>query len=189
MLDGAGRQADVLLLDLNLRGHLVVDRVAELSTAGRRVVVFSQHTDADIVLAVLEAGACEFVAKDEAADHCVAAILAAAADLPYVTPSAAGAMAADTQEGRPKLSGQERAALLFWFQGMSKESVAKRMSIAETTVRQYIARARAKYAATGRKAATKTALLARAIEDGLIRLDEIGEYQSFGARPHRRDAE
>jgi len=188
VLDGPGRQADVLLLDLNLKGQLVIDRVAELSTTGRRVVVFSQHADPDTVLAVLEAGACEFVAKDEAADHCVAAIIAAAADLPYVTPSVAGAMAADTTDGRPKLSARERTALLWWFQGMSKESVAQRMGIAETTVRQYIARARAKYATTGREAATKTALLARAIEDGLIRLDEVGDYHSFGADPRPRNS-
>jgi len=56
------------------------------------------------------------------------------------------------------------------------------MSISENTVRQYISRARAKYAATGRTAPSKDALLARAIEDGLIKPDEISPYQSF-ARP------
>ena len=56
------------------------------------------------------------------------------------------------------------------------------MSISENTVRQYISRARAKYAATGRTAPSKDALLARAIEDGVIKPGEIVPYQSF-ARP------
>jgi len=86
--------------------------------------------------------------------------------------------------GRPGALGLiyrnlERQALLLWFQGMSKASVGRRMSISENTVRQYISRARAKYAATGRTAPSKDALLARAIEDGVIKPGEIMPYQSF----------
>jgi two-component system, NarL family, nitrate/nitrite response regulator NarL len=62
---------------------------------------------------------------------------------------------------------------------MSKASVGRRMSISENTVRQYISRARAKYAATGRIAPSKDALLARAIEDGVIKPGEIVPYRSF----------
>jgi len=53
------------------------------------------------------------------------------------------------------------------------------MAISENTVRQYISRARAKYAATGRPAPSKDALLARAIEDGVIKPGEITPYRSF----------
>jgi two-component system nitrate/nitrite response regulator NarL len=189
VLDGPGGTADVLVLDLNLNGRLVVDRVGELCAVGHRVVVFSQHAEPEIVLAVLEAGASDFVAKDEGPDHCVAAIVSAATNLPYVTPSVAGAMTVDTDPNRPKLSEKERLALLWWFQGMSKASVAQRMGIAESTVRQYIGRARAKYAMVGREAVTKTALLARAIEDGLIRPDEVSGYRSFGFDPRARSNE
>jgi DNA-binding CsgD family transcriptional regulator len=88
-------------------------------------------------------------------------------------------MLADQRPARPALSEQEQQALLLWFQGMSKASVGRRMSISENTVRQYISRARAKYAATGRTAPSKDALLARAIEDGVLRPAEITPYQSF----------
>ena len=175
---GSGRDADVLLLDLNLHGRMVIDGVTRLAEAGRRVVVYSEHADDDTVLAVLERGAFAFLAKREAREHCVATILAAAADRPYVPPQAAGTMAADDRPGRPALSEQERTALLLWFQSMSKSAVAVRMGIAETTVRQYIQRARIKYANAGRPAATRTQLLARAIQDGLIRADEVTEYSS-----------
>jgi len=91
-------------------------------------------------------------------------------------------MLADTRPGRPALSAQERQALLLWFQGMSKASVGRRMAITENTVRQYIDRARMKYAATGRPAPTKDALLARAIEDGLVHPSEVAVYTSWAFR-------
>ena len=92
-------------------------------------------------------------------------------------------MLADQRPAQPALSEQERQALLLWFQGMSKASVGRRMSISENTVRQYISRARAKYAATGRTAPSKDALLARAIEDGVIKPGEITPLRVI--RPRR----
>jgi DNA-binding CsgD family transcriptional regulator len=78
----------------------------------------------------------------------------------------------------PQLSGREREALLLWFQGMDMASVARRMDITEHTVKQYIDRARVKYARVGRPVPSRFALLARAIEDGLIRPEEVGDYNS-----------
>ena len=170
-------ELDVALVDLNLNGVLITDRIVELC-AGRRVVVYSQYADPETVLTVLDAGACDFIAKNEGREHCVQTIIAAAADRPYVTPSLAGAMVADTRPNRPRLSDQEHNVLLLWFQSTSKESVALRLGIGEGTVRQYIDRARVKYARAGRPARTKAALLARAIEDGIIAPHEIGDYGS-----------
>ncbi|MBN6034196.1 response regulator transcription factor [Amycolatopsis sp. 195334CR] len=181
VLAGPGGTADVLLVDLNLRGTLIVDRIAALTGAGHRVVVFSAHSETENVLAVLDAGA-EFLEKDESREHCVETIVAAAAGRPYVTPSTAGAMIADTRPLRPTLSKQQLTALRYWFQGMSKASVGMRMGISEATVKLYIDRARAKYDNVGRRASTKDTLLARTIQDGLIRPDEIGEYQSRANR-------
>jgi two-component system nitrate/nitrite response regulator NarL len=182
-LTGAGETADVLLLDLNLHGRMAIDEVARLTALGRRVVVYSEHADDATVLAVMDRGAFAFLAKKEAREHCVATILAAAGDRPYVSPQAAGTMAADDRPGSPALSEQERTALLLWFQSMSKSAVAARMGIAESTVRQYIQRARIKYANAGRPAPTRTQLLARAIQDGLIRAEEVTEYASRATEP------
>jgi DNA-binding NarL/FixJ family response regulator len=178
---GAGPlpRADVVILDLELSGELVTGQIPGLVAAGYRVVAFSGHTDPEIVMETLDNGAHAYVSKDEGSDHLVEAVLAAAADRPYVTRSQARAILADQRPARPMLSDQEQQALLLWFQGMSKASVARRMSISENTVRQYISRARAKYAATGRTAPSKDALLARAIEDGVIKPGEIAPYKSF----------
>ncbi|WP_346538574.1 response regulator transcription factor [Micromonospora sp. DPT] len=173
--------ADVVLLDLRLHGRMVIDKLAELSAAGRRVVVYSEHTDPATMLAALDAGAAAFLAKHEGREHCVATVLAAASDRPYVPPALAGAMVGDPRPDRPALSDKEREALLLWFQSMSKASVARRMRISEHTVKQYVDRARIKYTRAGRPAATKAALLARAIEDGLVRPEEIGIYRSQAA--------
>ncbi|WP_428963905.1 response regulator transcription factor [Micromonospora fluostatini] len=174
-------EADVVLLDLRLHGRMVIDKLAELSAAGRRVVVYSEHSDPATMLAVLDAGAVAFLAKHEGREHCVATVLAAASDRPYVSPTLAGAMVGDPRPDRPALSDKEREALLLWFQSMSKASVARRMQISEHTVKQYVDRARIKYTRAGRPAATKAALLARAIEDGLVRPEEIGNYRSYAA--------
>jgi DNA-binding NarL/FixJ family response regulator len=178
--------ADVLILDLELSGELVTEQIPALVAAGYRVVAFSGHSDPVIVMETLDNGAYAYVSKEEGRDHLVEAVLAAAADRPYVTRSQARAMLADQRAARPALSQQERQALLLWFQGMSKASVGRRMAVSENTVRQYISRARAKYAATGRTAPSKDALLARAIEDGVIKPGEITPYQSYArAIPHQ----
>ena len=176
---GTRPSADVVILDLELSGVLVTTQISGLVDAGYRVVAFSGHSDPAIVMETLDHGAHAYVSKEEGRDHLVEAVLAAAADRPYVTRSQARAMLADQRPARPALSEQERQALLLWFQGMSKASVGRRMSISENTVRQYITRARAKYAATGRMAPSKEALLARAIEDGVIQPGDIMTYKSF----------
>src|SRR5579871_3157847 len=178
-----GPPADVVILDLELCGELVTAQIPGLVSAGYRVVAFSGHTDPAIVMETLDNGAHAYVSKEEGSDHLVEAVLAAAADRPYMTRSQARAILADQRPARPALSEQERQALLLWFQGMSKASVGRRMAISENTVRQYISRARAKYAATGRPAPSKDALLARAIEDGVITLDEIMPYRSYARSP------
>jgi two-component system, NarL family, nitrate/nitrite response regulator NarL len=180
---GPQPSADVIILDLELSGELVITQIPGLVTAGYRVVAFSGHSDPAIVMETLDNGAHAYVSKDEGREHLVEAVLAAAADRPYVTRSQARAILADQHPARPSLSEQERQALLLWFQGMSKASVARRMAISENTVRQYVSRARAKYAATGRAAVSKDALLARAIEDGVIKPGEITPYESFARAP------
>jgi two-component system, NarL family, nitrate/nitrite response regulator NarL len=176
---------DVVLLDLELGGVLVLDRVALLSDAGHRVVVFSAHGGPSVVSAALQSGACAYLTKDEAREHCIDTLVAVATDRPYVTRSLAGGMLTD-----PRLSGREREALLLWFQGMDMAAVARRMTktdgsgeaITKDTVKQYIDRARVKYARAGRSVASRFALLARAIEDGLIRPEDVGGYRSSASQ-------
>jgi DNA-binding NarL/FixJ family response regulator len=165
-------------LDLELGGRLITGEILRLTGTGRRIVTFSGHSDPAIVMAVLDADAHAYIPKDEGRDHLVEAVLAAAGDRPYVTRSQAKAILADTQPSGPALSAQKRQALLLWFQGMSKASVGRRRSIIENTARQYINRARMKYAATGRPGPNKDVLLARASKTRSSSRGEVTMYTS-----------
>lgn len=173
--------ADVLITDLNLHGRLILDDIGRLAAVGQRIIAFSQFTEEAVVMGALNMGACEFVAKHEGRAHLLNAVREAAADRPYLTPTVAGVLAGDRNPRRPALSEQERSALLWWFQSMSKASVARRMGVSAHTVDMYIKRARVKYAQVGRAAPTKADMLARAMEDGLVSPHEITGYRSAAA--------
>ncbi|MFI6165477.1 LuxR C-terminal-related transcriptional regulator [Nocardia sp. NPDC051052] len=74
---------------------------------------------------------------------------------------------------RPELSKREVEVLVSWLRCDTKSQVCRRLFVAIGTVNTHLARVRRKYAEVGRPATTKAALLARAIQDGLITLDEI----------------
>lgn len=83
------------------------------------------------------------------------------------------AMPVDRPLPRPELAPREKEVLLVWIRTDSKDGVARQLHIAPTTVRTHLQRIRAKYAAVGRPATTKAALVARAIQDGLIDVDDL----------------
>lgn len=171
---GSGRDAEVVVFDLQLgTGAPAWRELQHLVDDGRRVVVYSQHCDTATALRCLDAGAATYLTKAEGADHLVPAVHAVAADLPYTPPSLGGAMATDRDPGRPELSDRERAVLLAWFESDSKQLVAHRLHLSVKTVETYIGRVRIKYASAGRPAGSKAALVARALQDGLLGLDEL----------------
>ena len=165
---------DVVLVDLEIKSrHVDLSAVEKVVMAGHRVVVFS-HIDADeIILKCLDLGAISYLVKTESKNHLIDAIRAACSDVPYVAPRMAGAMVNDRSLGRPNLPAREEEVLIAWFQTESKDLVAEKLHIAPSTVRTHLQRVRAKYAAVGRPATTKAALVARAIQDGIINLDDL----------------
>jgi DNA-binding NarL/FixJ family response regulator len=169
-----GRSVPVVVFDLQLGGS--VPAYADLSRlvdAGRQVVVYSMRDDTRTALTCLDIGAFTYLTKAEGQRHLIAAVQAAADCRPYVSPSLAGAMGINGRSGRPALAPRETDVLLEWFRCESKDMVAQRLGLSARTVASYIDRVRIKYANTGRPAPTKAALVARAVQDGLIRLDEL----------------
>ena len=171
---GDGASADVVILDLHLGGPApVLGDLRRLVQADRRVVVYSMRADDEIALRCLEAGALSYLTKAEGAEHLRQATVAAAAGRAYTPPSLAGALAGDRSDRRPALSARETEVLVEWFQSESKEFVAQRLGISLSTVNTHLEHIRIKYAMSGREAPTKAALVARAIQDGLVRLDDL----------------
>ena len=74
---------------------------------------------------------------------------------------------------RADLAPREKEVLLAWLLNDNKDDVARELEISTTTVRTHLQRIRDKYAAVGRPATTKAALVARAIQDGLIDVNDL----------------
>lgn len=165
---------DVVLLDLELHSRQPdFDAVERMVAAGYRVVVYSHLEHHEVILRCLDLGAASYVSKSEGRQQLVEALHAAHVDRPHVGPRMAAAFCSDTRHGRPRLSAREIDVLKAWFQTESKDLVARRLHIEPSTVNTHLQRARAKYAAAGRPATTKAALLARAIQDGLIGVEDL----------------
>ncbi|NEB99826.1 response regulator transcription factor [Streptomyces anulatus] len=171
---GDGGTADVIVLDLHLGGPTpAMGELRRLTEAGRQVVVYSMRADSAIALRCLELGALSYLTKAEGAEHLIEAAVAAASGRAYTPPALAGALAGDRSTGRPTLSARETEVLVEWFQSESKDFVGQRLGISPRTVSTHLEHIRVKYAMSGREAPTKAALLARAIQDGLVQLDDL----------------
>jgi len=169
-----GDRADVVVFDLQLTvsGPAYGD-LKRLVDAGRQVVVYSMSADQETMLTCLDIGAFTYLTKAEGEDCLVPAVRAAAANLPYTPPTLSGAFGTDDRPHRPQLSPRESQVLLEWFHCESKDMVAQKLNLTVRRVNSCLERVRIKYAKVGREAPTKAALVARAIQDGLVRADEL----------------
>lgn len=73
----------------------------------------------------------------------------------------------------PGLSSREIEVLLSWIASGSKSGVSQHLFIAPGTVNTHLSRIRNKYRDVGRPASTKAALVARALQDGLLHIDDL----------------
>ncbi|UUO02821.1 LuxR C-terminal-related transcriptional regulator [Mycolicibacterium novocastrense] len=141
----------------------------QICGAGHRVVVYACSVDDDVVSAILDAGAVSCIAKNEP-EHVLAAAIDAAHDgRPHVPPT----LRSGRRKARPQLTRREQQVLIAWFQTENKNAVAERLYIEPSTVATHLQRVRAKYAAVGRPAPTKAALVARAIQDDILSVDDL----------------
>jgi DNA-binding NarL/FixJ family response regulator len=169
LLAGPGRHAHVILLDLDLQDGTTVERnVAAIRAAGPAVLVLAASDKPLSVRDAMRAGALGYVLKSEQAEQVRAAIRTVAAGLDWISPRLAYIFATDDAPDRPALSPQEERALRLYATGMPMKSVARRMTLSEETVKQYVGRVREKYARADRAAPTKLELYHRAVEDGYL---------------------
>jgi DNA-binding NarL/FixJ family response regulator len=164
----------VVVFDLPCEGRgPELDALRQICDAGHRVIVYNCRVDDDVVSAALEAGAISCVARHEPEHVLAAAIHAAHSDRPRVVPRMAQAPRNDGRKVRPRLSRREQQVLIAWFRTENKHAVAERLYIEPSTVATHLQRIRAKYAAVGRPAPTKAALVARAIQDDILSVDDL----------------
>lgn len=136
--------ADVVLLDLRLEdGTEPAANVSALRRTGVRVIVFSVHGDRHHVRSTIRAGASGYLIKDDDAAKLAEAVrggydgqLALTAELMSII-----------NDDPPELSPQEARALYLYGTGSTLAATARRMGVTIPTVRSYLTRIRAKWAA------------------------------------------
>ena len=184
LLQGRGREADVVLLDIWLGDDTTVgDNVAAVLAAGPAVVTISTQDVTDLIVESIEAGALSYVHKSLDPSETRAAVRAAAEGQKFMTPALAFALRSDRRPARPSLSLQETESLRLYASGLRMTDVARRLGVKPSTAKGYLDRVRAKYDDAGRAARTKLDLRERALEDGILRPSPPGGPRSVRRMP------
>jgi DNA-binding NarL/FixJ family response regulator len=160
---------DVVVLDLSLAdGSIVEDNVQRIIKAGPQVVIYSIADKQSLIRAALRAGAATLVPKASSMNDLISAIRLVADGVYVNTIQTTAAIDGDQDFKNANLSPREREVLSLYASGLPLKQVANALDIKLSTAKEHIDRVRTKYSTVGRVASTKTDLLLRAIEDGII---------------------
>ncbi len=159
----------VIVLDLSLAdGSAVEDNVQRVLATGAQVLIYSIADKRNLVRAAIKAGAAAIVPKSQSMDELANAIRLVAAGVYVNNTQTTAAIDSDVEFKEAKLSPREREVLTLYASGMALKQVAFALNIKMNTAKEHIDRVRTKYADIGRPVSSKTELLLRAIEDGLM---------------------
>jgi DNA-binding NarL/FixJ family response regulator len=139
------RAADVVLMDLSMPD---LDGIAATAELGRRmpsarVVVLTSFSDRSRIIAALDAGAVGYLLKDSEPDELLSGIRAAARGESPLAPKAAREILAARQEPpgpEQRLTEREREILSLVAEGQPNKVIARRLQIAEKTVKNHLSR-------------------------------------------------
>lgn len=159
----------VVVLDLSLSdGSLVEDNVTRVRELGSQILIFSIADKRNLIRAAIKAGAAAIVPKAQSMDELASAIRLVANGIYVNNTQTTAAIDSDLEFKEAKLSPREREVLTLYASGLALKQVAFSLNIKMNTAKEHIDRVRSKYADIGRPVSSKTELLLRAIEDGLI---------------------
>jgi DNA-binding NarL/FixJ family response regulator len=159
----------VVVLDLSLAdGSAGQENVQRILATGAQVLIYSIADKRGLVRAAIRAGAAAIVPKSQSMDELANAIRLVAHGVYVNNTQTTAAIDSDVEFKEDKLSPREREVLTLYASGMALKQVAFALDIKMNTAKEHIDRVRSKYADIGRPVSSKTELLLRAIEDGLI---------------------
>ena len=123
---------------------------------------------------VITAGAHGCLAESSTPVQIGAALRAAArGDVAELDQPTTGPLVQRVRREAPPLTEREIEVLRTWLMVDTKPATAAALYISLGTVNTHLTRIRAKYAEIGRPAPTKAGLVARAVQDGIVELDEL----------------
>ena len=135
-------QPDVVLMDLSMPGVDGIEATRRLVAARpeSRVVVLTSFSDRERILDALDAGAIGYLLKDAEPDELLRGIEAAARGESPLAPKAAKAVLTARAEERPaaELTAREHEVLALLAQGLANKQIARRLGIAEKTVKAHL---------------------------------------------------
>lgn len=136
----------IVLMDLSMpqMGGVEATRIIRDEHDDVAVVVLTSFSDAEQVMAALDAGAVGYVMKDSAPEDLLAAIRSAASGGSPLDPRAARVLLTQRQS-RPAvtsassaLTDREREVLALVVDGMANKQIARRLGISERTVKAHL---------------------------------------------------
>jgi DNA-binding NarL/FixJ family response regulator len=149
---------DVVLMDLRLRGGSGVDAVRRLRRRGARcrVVAYTSYSDEQHVRTAMDAGVEGYVLKDADVAEVVTAVRSVHAGRPYVSREAATRLQEHVHGS--DLTARERDILTLLAEGHPNKIIARRLGIAEETVKAHMKSIFGKLGAANRTEAVSQAL-------------------------------
>jgi two-component system, NarL family, nitrate/nitrite response regulator NarL len=160
---------EAAVVDLHMPGMGGPDGIARLRVAApaTRLVVVSGDAEPATVRGVMTAGAHGFVPKTFAPGSLIAAIRLVLSGVTYLPAELAAQVAAEAAPaGGAQLTPRELEVLTQLARGASHKEIARALDLAEVTVKLHTRRI-----VTKLKAKNRSAAIAQAIRDGIIRLD------------------
>ena len=140
----------VVVMDLDMPGMGGLEATRQIAALGlgTRVLVLTSHSEAEYLLAVLEAGGSGYVQKTKADEDLIAAIRVVARDEVFLYPSAAklllqgfrGKGSRGEEDPLERLTEREREVLGFTAEGFSSAEIGKKLFISPKTVDTYRSR-------------------------------------------------
>ena len=151
----AEHRPDVLLTDIEMPGRSGLDVAAELHRRGdpTRVLIVTTFARGGYLRRALEAGVLWYVLKDAPIAELVAALRKVHAGERVVSPE----LAVAAWDSADPLTDRERELLREVVEGASNAEIARRLHLAEGTVRNYLSTAMAKLNARNRSEAASIA--------------------------------
>ncbi|MDP2775452.1 MAG: response regulator transcription factor [Nocardioides sp.] len=166
LLDGPGRDAHVVLLDLGRPDALSPgEEVSRLVAEGLKVLVFTGEDRPVPIAAAVQAGASGLVLKADPDDVLAQAVRDAAAGELVCSGPVAGALVGQ-RELVVRLTARQVEILELIADGVPRRSIARRLTITENTIAEHLKRIVASYRAQGVDLGNAHSIVRRAQQDG-----------------------